>query len=101
MACRPLFVDSSIPFAETMEASANEITATDVSGKAILSSDYCLVLLFLFHILIYNHHLTVYITLHNHATWDIFGGGRLRVWVNLSQGKSSFIIHPHAIPNSA
>lgn len=57
-----LFLDSSIPFAETMEASPKEIIDTDMSGKAILSSDHNLVLSFLFHILLYNHaslhHLT-------------------------------------------
>lgn len=39
-----LFLDSSIPFAETMETSPKEIIDTDMSGRAILLSDPSLVL---------------------------------------------------------
>lgn len=49
-----LFLDSNIPFVETMEASPKEITDTAMSGKAILLSDHNMVLSFLFHILLYN-----------------------------------------------
>lgn len=41
-----------------MEASLKETIDKGMSGKAILQSDHNLVLSFLFHILIYNHHFT-------------------------------------------
>lgn len=44
--------------------------------------------------------MPVYTTLHNPATWDVFGGRSLRAWVRHSQGKS-LIIHLCTIPNRA
>lgn len=57
-----LFLDSSIPFVETMETSPKAIIDTYILGKAMLLSDHSLVLSFLFHILLCNHASVHHIT---------------------------------------